>query len=178
MLRPVGSLGDGSYVMALLCPLKRRLEIREASEEAGNGNPLKGQSIQVRGTKPPCYNCHRAMQAFAEQNQMESIDYVFEERPHGGDSAIRYSSTQQPQFGGYGSGTDPSTFSTSHGGEDVHYMGGGYRLNPESSTIEPGARRDVNREANPGDYKFFSPSQNPSGRGVRETYETLNDRYQ
>ena len=25
MLRPVGSLGDGSYVMALLCQLKRRL---------------------------------------------------------------------------------------------------------------------------------------------------------
>ena len=122
--------------------------------------------MRVRGTKPPCPNCHRAMAAFVEQNQMGGIDYVWEERPHGGDSAVRYQAGASPRFGGY---DDQGQFSEARAGQHAQQLSGAYELH--GGNITPGARRDVNREERPGGYTYGRDA------GPLTTYRDLNQHY-
>lgn len=146
--------------------LNQMHELREASENAGQGNPLAGRSLRMRGTKPPCENCHRAMAAFVEQNQMGPVDYVWKERPHGGDSAVRYEAGSSPRFGGYQADGE---FNESLAGQHAQRLSGAYAM--QGGNMTPGARRDVNRESRPGGYTFVS------GGNAQGTYRDLNTKH-
>jgi RHS repeat-associated protein len=141
--------------------------IRERSERAGQGNPLQGRSIRVRGTRPPCHNCHRAMRAFAEQNQMGSIDYVYTNRPATtpSDTMVRYGPGGNPQFGSW----DGTNFNAANASPQAQQLAAAYQMN--NGNITPGGRRDVNRESTPGGYRYTN------GATAKGTYDNITANY-
>ncbi len=117
--------------------LARLQDIRTQGEAAGRGNVLRGRNVTMRGEKPPCVNCHRAMHAFAQQNQMGSIRYEFPADT--GASSVTYSSGQPPRFGGPAS-TDMLTL---RNGSQMT-LEQAYQL--QGSNIRERDTRNVNRE--------------------------------
>jgi hypothetical protein len=146
---------------AMMCQLHGQ---RVASEKAGYGNPLANKKVTVRGTRPPCYNCHRAMHAFAQENGMSSIAYRF---PADSTNSVVYSSGQNPAFAG------PMTQKgvTLPNGR-TSSLEQAYQLTYNAKEDKPGLReegvRNVNRETSPGGYVYGKNAY------PKATYEALN----
>ncbi len=54
-------------------------ELLGGQSSDGRKNKLKKANVALKGQFPPCSNCHRAMQRFAKDNEMESMSYEWED---------------------------------------------------------------------------------------------------